>query len=286
MTDDASAMFWNPARLNQIENFSLFLSHSEYLADMSFESFGFAKNVAGIGVIGLNLIYLDSGPIEETTIEFQSGTGKTFSALSYAVGLSYARKLTDRFSIGFNFRYVNEDLTNGLAGADNATGAWAIDAGTVYYPRFKNLESLRLSMSIRNFGPETRLQGTYVDFDGNQGEFLDENSEFSLFPLPLMFQFGIGYDPIETQMHKLSLAIIGEHPNDNLERLNLGAEYMFNNLIALRGGYVLNHDTRTFSAGVGTLLNIIGDTALRVDYGYAHFRVLEDVQHISLSFNW
>jgi hypothetical protein len=282
---DASTMFLNPAALNYVENYSVFINHSEYLADMSHEAIGIAKNFSGLGTIGINLVYLDSGPIDETTVEFQNGTGNTFNAKSYAVGISFARMLTDRFGVGANVKYVNEDLTSGLS-EDNATGAWAVDMGTYYYPGFKYFENLRLSMSIRNFGPEVRLSGSYYDFDGIKGQFLEEESSYSEFPLPLTFRFGIGFDPVDTKNHKLSLAVMGEHPNDNKERLNLGSEYVFNNLLALRGGYVLNHDTRTFSAGFGLQINALGNTSLKIDYAYTQYGVLEDFQIFSLLFDW
>jgi len=282
---DASSMFWNPATLNFTKNSSLFLAHGNYLADMNYEAFGFSKVLKGVGVVGVNMVYLDSGPIEETTVEMQNGTGNTFSAVSYAVGVSFARLLTERFGIGGSVKYVNENLTKDL-GEDNSTGAWAVDLGTIYYPGFERFESLRLTMSVRNFGPEVRLKGQYYDFDGIKGEFLTEPTDYKEFPLPLMFRFGLGYDPIDNATHKLSIAIIGEHPNDNLERVNLGAEYTFLKIISLRGGYVLNHDVRTFSAGLGLNLSVFGQTNLKIDYGYAHYGVLEDLQMFSLIFDW
>ncbi|NOX38894.1 MAG: PorV/PorQ family protein [Calditrichaeota bacterium] len=285
MINDASAMFWNPATLNFVENASLFLNHSEYLADMRFEGFAFAKKINRVGVVGVNLVYLDSGPIEETTEFQQNGTGNTFSAVSYSIGISFARMLTEQFGVGGTVKYVSEDLTSGL-GEDNRTGAWAVDIGTVYFPGFTLFPSLRMTMAIRNFGPEVRLKGTYYDFNGIKGVFEDYPSEYKYFPLPLTFRFGIGYDPIDRENQKLTIAVYGEHPNDNLERVNMGAEYIFNNIIALRGGYILNHDTRTFSAGVGFNIGLFGNSRLKIDYAYAHYGVLEDVQVFSFVFDW
>ena len=46
------------------------------------------------------------------TIEMPEGTGEHFKAGGMAIGLSYARSLTDQFSIGFNAKYVREYLWN------------------------------------------------------------------------------------------------------------------------------------------------------------------------------
>ena len=39
-------------------------------------------------------------------------TGETFSAANYAVGATYSINLTDRFSIGFNGKYIQENIAN------------------------------------------------------------------------------------------------------------------------------------------------------------------------------
>lgn len=283
VADDASAVFWNPARLNLVDDYSVFVSHTEYLVDTQVEAFAFSKRLRNIGVIGLNMVYMNIGDIEETTTFQQNGTGRTFTPVAYSVGLSFARMLTDKFGIGANAKYVNEDLTSGL-GMDNATGAWAVDLGTIYYPRFENMETLRLAMSIRHFGPEVQLEGQYLDYD--EGQLLDTPQEYALFPLPLTFEFGVAMDPIKTDMNRVTLSAVGLHPNDNSERLNLGAEYAFQEMFSLRGGYIVNHDTRGLNAGIGMNLNLFGNSTMKIDYGYAHFGVLEDIQVFSFSFDW
>jgi hypothetical protein len=280
---DASAVFWNPARLNMIQDYSVFVSHTEYLVETQVEAFALSKRFAGLGVVGINLVYMNLGDIEETTVFQQNGTGRTFTPVSYAVGLSFARMLTTKFGIGANVKYVNEDLTSGL-GMDNSTGAWAVDIGTIYYPNFSNLESLRLAMSVKHFGPEVQLSGDYLDYD--DGQLLSDPEEYKLFPLPLTFEFGVALDPFKNDFNRLTVSVVGQHPNDNSERLNLGAEYAIREMFALRGGYIVNHDTRGMNAGLGLNLGIFGDTTAKLDYGYAHFGVLADIHVLSFSFDW
>lgn len=283
MAGDASAVFWDPARLNLVENSSLFFTHNNFLAGVRVDAFAFSKRIQNIGVLGVNMVYLNSGDIEETTVFQQNGTGRTYFVEEFAVGVSYARMLTQKFGVGLNFKYAREDLTKGL-GLNTATQSWAVDVGTVYYPGFSRFKSLRMVMDIRNFAPEIQPSGTYIDY--SEGQPLDEPSKYKVFPLPLTFEFGIGIDPVNTKNQKLSVAVVAVHPNDHTEQLNIGAEYTIFNTFSLRSGYILNHDSRTLSAGIGIKRKIFNDFSVAIDYAYADYGILNYIQVFSMVFEW
>ena len=158
---DASAVFWNPAGLAHITEGSIFYSHSILYMDMNFGGLSMVYTIPTIGNLGVNFVYFGSGEIEETTVEYQDGTGSMFSYTDMAIGASYARALTNRFSIGFNLRYIQENLTAGLTDEHKASN-WAADIGVLYFTDFKGLT---VGMSIRNFGPQLQPSGTYRDWD-------------------------------------------------------------------------------------------------------------------------
>jgi len=72
----------------------------------------FRPQLRSYGVAGIHFIYLNSGEMEETTVDQQQGTGSMFSVSDFAFGLSYARRLTDKFSIGGNLRWIHEIFTS------------------------------------------------------------------------------------------------------------------------------------------------------------------------------
>ena len=236
--NDASSIFWNPAGLTHIENNSAIMAHAEWLADISYEAAAFAKNFRNIGIIGVSFAYLSSGDMEETTVEQQEGTGRMFNTSDVMIGLSYARQLSDKFSIGGNIKYVKETLDT-----QNAW-AWAIDIGTLYYTGFR---SLRMGMYIRNFGPELKIDGTYNDYD-NGSYILDadtqlpEDKSYLPYHMPMTFVVGIAYDIFEDEDKFLTFAVDLLHPNDNVEKLNFGAEFRLFNMLSLRTGYVSPFD--------------------------------------------
>ena len=57
--------------------------------------------------------------------------------------------LTDRFSVGFNGKYIQEKIAN------NHAKGWALDIGTL----FETPYGFRLGTSISNFGPIMRMTG-------------------------------------------------------------------------------------------------------------------------------
>ena len=72
------------------------------------------------------------------------------------------------------------------------------------------------------------------------------------------------------EKHDATIAVEMNHPNDNRERLNLGGEYIWDKILALRLGGKFAYDTESFAAGLG--LNIpIQDYHLTFDYAYSHF---------------
>lgn len=305
--NDASAIFWNPAGLTGITKNSLMVSHANWLADINYEAAAFAKTFRGIGTMGVSFAYLSSGDIEETTVLQQDGTGNFFNTSNLMVGLSYARALTDKFSIGGNVKYIEENLQE-----EKAT-AWAIDIGTLYKTGFR---SLRMGISIRNFGPELKFSGTYQDYD-NGDWVIDERTkepeqkDFLPYHMPMTFKVSLAYDLIEKENSFLTIASDLVHPNDNVERLNVGAEWQLYQIIAFRMGYVgpvgllgrisdevENADTANeatydasnyaanFSAGVGFNLNIKGFGTLNIDYAYTDFGVLDWAHRASMKINF
>lgn len=272
--EDASAAFWNPAGLARIQRMSAFYSHSSMYFDMSFDGAAFAYRMPRIGTFGMNLVYFSSGDIEETTVAQQNGTGNTFQYTDFTLGASYSRRMTNRFSVGANVKYVQESFAAGLD--DNLkAGNVGFDLGLLYYTDFSGLT---IGMSVKNFGSQLRPEGTFVDYDnGNLITNADGDpiqSEYKNYHMPLVFQFGSAFEPVNTGPHNVTVYSTVEHPNDNVERINLGLEYGFDIPVAelsLRGGYTLGHDVKAMSFGAGLNYNGIQFDYALVDYGLLNY---------------
>ena len=276
---DAATAFTNPASTVNVENFNVALSHVQWFADIGYQSAAALKHFEGIGTIGVHAFYLDYGDMPRTEnrpiLDQGVPTGRsevltdlgTVSAHNLAVGVTYARRITDRLHFGVNAKYISETLD------DANVGAWAVDVGTVFYT---GLRSLRVTMVGKNIGPDTQI----ADFDERIGY------EPSNVRMPVNFNFGVAYDVIEAKEaspHAWTFAAEFVHPNDGPEKLNTGTEYVFRNLLALRAGYRFNYDEESFTLGGG--LKVTTSTGvIAVNYAWWDFGVLGATHMFSLAF--
>jgi hypothetical protein len=82
----------------------------------------------------------------------------------------------------------------------------------------------------------------------------------------------------------LILAVDALHPNNDVESINIGAEYVLNQLIFLRGGYntLFAKDSETGLSFGGGLKYKLGEPTLAIDYAYRDFGILNQVQMFTL----
>ncbi len=286
-TRDATGMFWNPAGIARHSTSQAVFSHTNWIADIDYDWAGMTIPVGRIGTFGLNAAFVTMEPMERTTTIYPEGTGETFDAGQYAFGLAYARELTDRFSIGFNFKYLNETIRN-----CSATG-FSMDIGTLFTTNFHDMN---IGMSISNYGTKMRMDGRELlvqhDIDmvnpGNN-ENINAALQTEYFDLPLVFRVGVSMDVLKGLGNSnLYLSMDALHPNDDVEYLNLGAEYIYQKFVALRAGYKSLFAERSeegLSLGAGLVMPVGGRKVL-IDYAYRDFGVLKDLNMFTLGFQF
>lgn len=283
VADDITAMYWNPAGLAQLTQSEALFSYTQWIADVTFNYAAFTAPLGNAGVFGVNATFLSMDEMERTTEAYPEGTGEKFSAGSYAFGLCYARNLTDRFAIGANIKYIYEKIYHCAA-----TGM-AFDIGTMFTTQF---EGLKIGMSISNFGTKMSMDGrdlfTQVDVNPNlAGNNPNINASLKTddFDLPLMFRVGVSMDVLKgIGNSNLILALDALHPNDDVESMNVGCEYVLNDMFFLRAGYksLFSKDSEegiSFGAGLQYTISM---ATLKIDYGFKDFGILKEVQMFNL----
>ncbi len=278
----ATTVFNNPAEMVFASGTQVSFTDNSWFADIHNQAFAVSRSFGAIGTFGVGINYVDYGDMIRTDISqmpspnpdvtgteyvdklISEGLG-SFSANDMALGLSYARQVTDRLSFGSTVRYLRskiDDLT-----MDN----FSLDVGTTFHTGIK---SLRIAMLARNFGPDSRF------FDFNE----KVNRNPTNIKLPTQFRFSMAYDVLERvngSPHLLTMVVEGLHANDGPEKWNTGAEYTFMNLLSLRGGYRFNYDEEGLTLGAGINVNMGMDFS--VDYAYLDFGRLEEVHMFSLN---
>ena len=277
--DDPSAVFWNPAGIVGVPSTGLMFSHTPWWATTKLNSAALVTSFQDVGSIGVSVTILTMDKMEVTTELEPEGTGQMFDAGDMMIGFTYARRLTEDFSVGITAKYVNQRIWN-----ESANG-WAIDIGTQYRVGF---EDLTLAMSMLNFGPDMSYDGRDLEikYDGNanipENRLTPARLAAEEYPLPLSFQIGLSMTAFSTDGLSLLIAADVLHPNDNVERVHLGGELAILENFHLRGGYRFGYDQESATFGAGAAVPV-GSWNLAFDYGYAVYDLLPDVSRFSLS---
>jgi hypothetical protein len=278
LSNDASSVYWNPSGITNINSNAASFSYMRWFNMFDFNAVSVVHNFEDVGTFAANLIVFSMDKMEVTNELNPNGTGEFFDAQDMAIGLTYARNLTDRFAVGVTAKYIYQRIWN-----ENASVV-AFDIGTQYRLDFQNLT---IAMSMTNFGPELQFDGPdlNVTYDKSAGVPLNRLTPARLvtdtYPLPLNFQVGIGIDIFTSDFIKARGAIDAVHPNDNQERIHIGTELAFFDRIFIRGGYKYNYNDEDFTFGAGANLPFAG-TLISFDYAYSLYDLLPDVQRISL----
>jgi len=275
----STSLFFNPAGLARFTG----TAHA---------SFGSTQWIAGIdhlyasaavntpnseyGVFGITFQSVDYGDLLRT---IRAGNAEgwmdvgTFRPTAMAVGLGYARALSDRFSIGGRASYVFQDLGDGVKSVDqfgnplkneNTVNVVSFDFGMFYRTGFK---SLNFAMSVRNFSKEIKYQ--------KEG-----------FQLPLMFRIGMSINAMDfiteaPGADALLVSVDATNSRDYPETINIGAEYLFMRTLAVRAGYMFGQDEHDVTAGIGLQQTIEG-VGLGIDYAYMPFGIFGTVNRFAL----
>jgi hypothetical protein len=284
VTGDISSIYWNPAALSRLNiNSELMFDHVNWLADISYHFAAGVLPIGSLGTFGLSVTALSVPEDIVRTVENPEGDGRRWDAGSLAFGLSYARNLTDRFSIGFNAKYVRESIWS-----ESASG-FAIDVGTLY---LSEVPGLNIGASISNFGTTMRLDGRDINFnydpDNNVGtgpNNIPSQLQTGEYQLPLTFRIGLAWDFVPTDDFHATVAVDATHPNDNTEYVNSGVELSWRDIVFGRVGYkslFLRDSEQGVTWGLGLHYGITNGPTIKLDYGFADYGRLLNVQYLSL----
>jgi hypothetical protein len=299
VTGDATQMFWNPAGIAIDDGMQASLNYNQWIADLDHAAVGVSRSFGGLGTFGLGVVSLGLSGIEsnrdivpgfiEDFEPFDTNTGD-YDYQDLAVGLTWARGVTDRLSLGLTGKLIMQSID------DESATAYALDVGAIYNIGYRGA---RIGARLNNLGSDI--------------DFFDRQSA----PLPLIFSVGTAIDVLEEDDmgNKLTVMADATKPQDSEQLVFTAGELQVMHRLKLRGGYKFNYtgvtDDKTdetsgysgealsrtnptgtdytadrteegYTLGLGVDVSVSGYDVV-VDYAYTEFGILDNVHRVSLN---
>lgn len=282
--DEVQALYYNPASLGHLATGGLQFTHLDYVAGVTFDHATTAVRLGDAATLALTVTYLNSGEMEQRTVEQPDGTGTRFRVSNLSAGVAVGRRFTERFSAGVQASYLRETIFN------SSLGAVSFNAGVLYdLP----VAGARLGASLSNFGTRGAYDGRdlRINYDPDPDVY-GNNSALPAalrtegYPLPILFRVGLSVPVLSTGDQRLTAFADAFQPSDNTNAASLGAEWSFRDLLFLRGGYdrLFEQDSETGLTAGGGLRVRVGRTRLSGDYSWGAHRRLGTQQRFTLGF--
>lgn len=267
ISDDASAVYWNPAGIVRSAGNDVQFAQTGWFADIAHRFAALTYHLSSSDAVGFSLISLSTDPIPVRTVTQPGGTGQSYQYADLALGISYSRRMTDQFSFGVTARYLHEII------AELTMSNVVFDLGAYYATGFG---TSRFAIVLSHFGNVSRPSGTA------HSTGVGDISSFEDFSPPTQFRLGFAMEPWQDDMHRVTTSVQLNHPNDNAEHMSVGVEYAWTELVMLRVGYRFNVEEQTSpSFGVGVRVPL-GGLAARADYAAVPYTFLGTVHRISV----
>ncbi len=281
-TAGIQALHWNPAGYARTDaSASAMFSTMSYLADINVNYLAAGARFGSFGALAVSLKALDIGAIPVTTESQPDGTGGTLSPTFFALGLTYARELTDRIALGSTVHYISNSMSRVSA------SSVSFSAG-LQYLNLGNIPGLDMGVAIKHIGQRMRFEGSGLLY---RGSLLQQSRspafykvEASSADLPSTFEIGLGYRYPLAELGQLNFGTIFQHNNYTYDEYRAGVEYVYNRFLAVRGGFTYAADAASDTYPFGTSFGLGLDVGrggmlreARIDYAYTaadHFDAL------------
>ncbi len=256
---DISAIFYNPGAMVNIARWDILFTHTRLPAEISLASISIGHHLSRNQVIGFSVTSLYTDEMIVRTPLQPEGTGETFYSTNYTATVGLSSYLTDRFSFGVNAKYIHL----GYWSTRFSASSWGVDVGALFRSGLRNFN---IGVAINNLGPAVKL--------------IKES-----YNIPTSFNAGVSANILDLENQALSVMASWNKPMSGEEKAHLGLEYNFAKLIYFRSGYKFNHDSESWSFGIG-LTKKIGGINFKADYSYSDFSYLKYIQRFSVGFTF
>ncbi len=284
-------MYWNPAGLAHIQTSAAgMFSTMQIFNDINVNYIGLGFKLGKLGALGVDLKSFDFGEIPVTTNADPDGlSGQTFSPTMLTLSLVYSKRLTDVISFGVTGKLVHEDVPRAAA------NAFAFDAG-IQYHNLGGIDGLSFGLAVKNIGTNVTYSGSALLTRGTsvgtniagQGQSEFVNRPAASAQLPANIELGVSYLRNINETNTVTLSGNFDSQNFGQDAFKFGGEYLYNDLIAVRGGYQflnsVDGENQLYDWSLGFGLHYgFGNTDLAFDYTYRNAQYFDGQNMFSLA---
>ncbi|MCA9754013.1 MAG: PorV/PorQ family protein [Gemmatimonadetes bacterium] len=275
--------YFNPAAVGLLDRSTALFTHCDWFIGVDLDYAAAAVPVGRYGTAYASVTALSSGDISVRTVDQPLGTGERYDVADTGLTLGFSRRITARFSAGVYATWVSERIWR------TKLTTLTLSLGTLYeFPG----TGIRLGAALMNLGTDGRFTGKdlAIQYDADPDVYGDNSAlpaeqYTGSFPVPILFRVGASWEKDLGPKSRFLAAVDALHPNDNTESVNLGAEWLWRETAAVRGGYqtLFQKDSEfgpTFGFG---LRGDLGETEYRVDYAWAAHESLQETHRLTFS---
>lgn len=267
VADDATAVYWNPAGLNQLGGTELTAQYDVFIETVRYEYFCAGTKVGNEAALGIGAKILSTGQDQAVTGVDGAGNpqyGPGYVGENYMdIDLAGAYRLSYYFDIGLTVKYINKNLS-GTSASD-----FAADIGVMYHTPIPHLQ---IGLDLQNMGPGLKF---------------DQIAD----PLPFTAKLGIAYKMFNDDFvvdYDLDV------PTDDPYIINsLGGEYWYKDTLVGRFGYQFAGSIDQNQYGIGGIAGLYLGAGVKiaafkdfigVDYAWTNTGFLGSNHHFALDF--
>ncbi|MEW6516802.1 MAG: PorV/PorQ family protein [candidate division FCPU426 bacterium] len=261
--DDLNAPSWNAAGLAQINGIQAGFMHNIYLEETSLEYLAFATQLMPGAGLGVNLMMLNFGKMDKVNeVNGLPEVVGEFTPLVYTATVGYGQWLLPSLAVGGAVKFISQNI-------DTETySAFALDVGGLFKLDAMGAPGFSAGLTVQNLG--TTLGDASLPMNAKAG-------------LAYLVPLSISTGDVWNVLVDVNLPF----GDVNYTSANVGTEYWFNNVAAVRAGYKIK-DTGELggitglTAGVGAKVPL-GTTELSLDYAMVSFGDLGLTHQIAIT---
>ncbi len=284
--DDGFATYWNTGAMAFNRKMQFAAMHTNWLEgifeDIYLEYLSFNTFVQDVGNVGISITFMNYGE-QDRVDEFGVGDG-TFRSWDFLLAGNYGYQFSPTFGVGTTFKLIYSNLADEgqadtEAGQKGSSFSYAFDFGLLKKDMsfgidgLEILERMDFGLNLQNVGPNM----SYIN---------EEQAD----PLAMNWRMGLSTRIWETEYNKVTIntdmnkelenedfvllrlitAWFDDEAKEEFEStiFNVGGEYTYYDLIAIRGGYIYDKagDIIGPSFGFGVMYSIQDLYDIRFDF--------------------